>query len=74
MIKYKERYGVWAGNPDGVKPDFSKCAREVRQGSGMVKFYGRQCRHDARYDPDQDGKPTACGYHRDKVATGERQG
>ena len=28
---------------------------------------GRQCKNKARYDPDEEGRPTTCGVHRIRV-------
>lgn len=26
---YNRSYGIWAGNPKGTRPDYTKCAHEV---------------------------------------------
>ena len=64
-MEYPGAYGSWSGNPEGSPPDFSKCAASV---GGRGRFFdSRQCPYIAKFDPDENGKPTACGKHRDKA-------
>lgn len=37
-MTHKTRYGVWAGNPQGFKPDLSRCAKEI-----YSNHHSRQC-------------------------------
>lgn len=47
---YKAKYGDWAGNPNGHKPDYSRCCEEVyEQGRGMMTH---QCARKAKHGPD----------------------
>ena len=63
-MEYRERYGSWAGDEKGRCPDFTHCAKSVPAFRGSVRF--KQCTAPAKYDPGEDGKPTACGRHRAK--------
>jgi hypothetical protein len=57
-MKYQKSYGRYK-NP----PDFSLCAKKVQEGGKWPSFH--QCRNKAKYDPDENGKPTTCGLHCD---------
>ena len=68
-MKYPKAYGGWSGNPKGTSPDFGKCAA-----SFSSRFFdSHQCPYTAMFDPDENGKPTACGKHRDKAKAAAEQ-
>lgn len=70
MEQYKDNYGDWAGNPGGKKPDFTRCAVEVYPNErGAIPH---QCSNKAKFDPNEDGKPTTCKIH-SKQAVAERK-
>lgn len=49
---YQDKYGDWAGNPNGFKPDFARCCKEVyRSDSGWGRHY--QCTKPRGHGPDQ---------------------
>lgn len=48
---YKEKYGVWAGLPNGHKPDFAACCEEVSDSSTRWPLY-HQCSKKRGYGPD----------------------
>lgn len=60
---YKERYGAWAGNPAGHKPDFKLCCAEVRK-----DWHYYQCSRSRGHGPDG----AYCKTH-DPAAIAERE-
>ena len=46
-MAYSNRYGMWAGNNSGVKPDYSKCCESVFSG-----HMPHQCSRKNGYGPD----------------------
>lgn len=62
-LEYHERYGDWAGNPQGSPPKFDQCAALIFPSHTWIP---RQCSFKAKFDPGPDGEPTACGKHRKK--------
>lgn len=49
-MTYKERYGAWAGNPQGRAPDLTRCCETVhRQGD----WISTQCNRKRGYGPDK---------------------
>ena len=49
---YPEKYGNWAGNPQGAKPDYTRCCEEVRREQGGWPHY-HQCTRKRGYGPDE---------------------
>ncbi len=49
-MTYKERYGAWAGNPQGRAPDFTRCCEEV---SDSMNWNTYQCSRKRGYGPDK---------------------
>lgn len=49
---YPEKYGVWAGNPKGMKPSFKHCCAEVTVyiGNWPQRY---QCKWKRGHGPDQ---------------------
>jgi len=47
---YRDSYGVWAGNPRGRAPDFSKCCESVHEGGRGVRSF--QCSKPNGKGPD----------------------
>ena len=45
---YKEKYGDWAGNPSGIKPDFEHCCEETYNVTSR-RFY--QCSRKRGHGP-----------------------
>ena len=60
-MKYDDQYGDWAGRPKGDKPDYSRCAASVYPGNSMID---KQCANKAKFDTDENGRPTTCGIHK----------
>lgn len=46
--EYLERYGDWAGNPQGNPPDYERCAEEVWPDFGMIPY---QCSRKRGHGP-----------------------
>jgi hypothetical protein len=46
---YEERYGSWAGNPAGQKPDFTRCCESVMPNG---EWRSRQCSKSNGHGPD----------------------
>lgn len=44
---YQRRYGAWAGNPNGLPPDFSRCCETVQS-----DHVSRQCGKRNGHGPD----------------------
>ena len=40
--RYQQRYDVWAGNPNGIAPDYTRCCEIVSNGIGRVKQCSRK--------------------------------
>lgn len=51
---YEKKYGDWAGNPDGFKPDYSRCCAKV-----WADHRSHQCRNKNGQGPDG----AYCGQH-----------
>ena len=67
-MEYRDSYGS-ARNNNVKPPDFTKCAAAVWDD----RTWGdRQCGYKAKFDPDDQGKPTACGIHRKKPKAWEQ--
>ena len=64
MSAWEKHYGRYK-----IKPDFSRCCVSVWDGDG---WYSHQCRRKARYDRDDEGRPTHCKQHSDE-ATAQRR-
>lgn len=47
---YKEKYGAWAGQPAGNKPDFKRCCEEVWSRERWSRHY--QCHKPRGHGPD----------------------
>lgn len=45
--QYLEKYGAWAGNPKGTKPNYNKCAESVADG-----YRFKQCSRPNGHGPD----------------------
>lgn len=70
-MKYRDKYGAWAGQPYGRKPDFTKCAESVcGNGRGEIPH---QCRSKAKFDPDENGNPTTCRIHSEAYVAEKRR-
>lgn len=63
---HKERYGDWAGNPSGHKPDFARCADEVWPNDRFP--ISHQCNRKRGFGPEQ----AFCKQH-DPEAKKERE-
>lgn len=50
VTAYKEKYGNWAGNPEGAKPDLTRCCEEVGRDIGHRTSFG-QCTRKRGYGP-----------------------
>lgn len=48
---YRDKYGAWAGSPDGHQPDYLLCCQEVEDNSTFWPRY-RQCRRKRGFGPD----------------------
>lgn len=62
-IGYDDRYGQWAGLPNGRAPDYTRCAASVYPDNSMISA---QCRFRVKYNPNPDGHLTRCGIHKNK--------
>ncbi len=57
-VLYKEKYGAWAGDPEGQKPDFEHCCVEVYRwpgGTGQCskkRGYGPEGAYCKQHDPE----------------------
>ena len=58
-VKYPPYYAPL--NFNRCEPDYERCAAEIMHGQNL----GCQCPNKARFDLDENGKPTACGRHRE---------
>lgn len=65
---YPNRYGAWAGNPEGAAPDFTHCCEEVTFYIGRWPK-NKQCDRKRGYGPDQ----AYCKQH-DPAAVEKRRG
>lgn len=65
-MEYKEAYGL-RGN---FKPDPTRCAKEVSDSSLWGHYH--QCTRKAKYDPDENGKPTTCKVHSEAAIAARR--
>ena len=63
---YKAKYGDWAGNTNGHKPNYDRCCEEVI-GAGRGMLFS-QCARKAKYGPDG----AYCKQH-DPAAVAERR-
>ena len=43
-------YGRWAGNPQGIKENLTRCAEQVHESGRGIRFY--QCTRNRGYGPD----------------------
>lgn len=50
-MTYQDKYGGWAGNPNGQKPDLARCCVEVGRPIGAWTQYG-QCGRKRGFGPD----------------------
>ena len=64
-VRYKEKYGDWAGNPRGRAPDFARCCEEVHTADG---WRTHQCSRKRGHGPDG----AYCKQH-DPAAIAERK-
>jgi hypothetical protein len=44
--EHQQRYGEWAGNPEGNRPDPERCAKEV-----VSEYYFHQCLRKRGHGP-----------------------
>lgn len=51
-MTYRERYGAWAGNPQGRAPDLTRCCEEVTTYVGRFPQH-HQCGRKRGYGPDK---------------------
>jgi hypothetical protein len=65
--RYKTRYGNWAGNPDGHKPDFKRCCEEVRAPERWGLYH--QCTRPRGYGPDA----AYCKQHDPEVVNARKE-
>jgi hypothetical protein len=65
--RYPEKYGAWAGNREGTKPDYTRCCEEVGDTSTRWPSY-HQCSRKRGFGPDQ----AYCRQH-DPAAVEERR-
>jgi len=49
---YPKSYNPWAGNPEGVKPDFNRCCESVTP-SRMGGWTSHQCGRKRGFGPDK---------------------
>lgn len=64
--RYKMRYGNWAGNSEGHRPDFKRCCEEVRSPERWGRYH--QCTRPRGYGPDA----SYCKQHDPEVAEQRR--
>ena len=48
---YPDKYGDWAGNPNGHKPDYNRCCFEVTSTERWARQY--QCNRKRGHGPDK---------------------
>lgn len=49
--RYPKSYGDWAGNPNGIPPDFKRCCEEVRIPGRWASY--AQCQRSRGHGPDK---------------------
>lgn len=65
-MEYKKAYG----QRENYKPDYTRCAAEVSDPTMFASYH--QCTRKARYDPDENGKPTTCKIHSEAAIAARR--
>lgn len=48
--RHQDKYGQWAGNPNGQKADLARCAQSV---TPKGEWVSRQCSRARGFGPDQ---------------------
>jgi hypothetical protein len=63
---YQDKYGAWAGFPEGHKPDLTRCCEEVRSPGRWASYH--QCTKPRGHGPDG----AYCKQHDPEVAKARR--